>query len=92
MNNKELISKMATKLGNTQSETTKKTEALVSVFRERLIAGTAINLSTFGSFELKKKAERVAVSPVDKKRMLIPPKMSLVFKQSAALKEKMSKS
>jgi DNA-binding protein HU-beta len=92
MNNKELIAKMATRLGSTQAETTKKTEALVEVFRAQLIAGNTINLNAFGSFELKKRDARVAVSPVDKKRMQVPPKMSLVFKQGTSLKEKISKS
>ena len=91
MNNKELISRMSARLGSTQAETTKKVEALVGVFCEQLIAAKTINLSTFGSFEVKKKEARVAVSPADQKRMLIPPKMSLVFKQSTALKEKFSK-
>jgi len=91
MNNKELISKMAVRLGTTQAETTKKMETLVSVFREQLTSEKSIQLSTFGSFEVKKKEARVAVSPADQKRMLIPPKMSLVFKQSTALKEKFSK-
>ncbi|MDR1699039.1 MAG: HU family DNA-binding protein [Prevotellaceae bacterium] len=92
MNNKELISKMAVRLGATQAETTKKLEALVGVFRKHLTEEKSIHLSAFGAFELKKRAERVAVSPIDKKQMLIPPKMSLVFKPSNALKEKFSQS
>ncbi|MGN1244462.1 MAG: HU family DNA-binding protein, partial [Alloprevotella sp.] len=43
----------------------------------------------FGSFEVKKKMERIVVNPATKQRKLIPPKLVMGFKPSAVLKEKL---
>jgi DNA-binding protein HU-beta len=33
--------------------------------------------------------ERISVNPINKKRMLVPPKLVMVFKPSALLKDKL---
>lgn len=48
----------------------------------------SIAISGFGTFEVKKKLERVVVNPSTKQRMLVPPKMSVSFKVASVLKEK----
>lgn len=47
-----------------------------------------ISVQGFGTFEVKKKAERIAVSPTTKQRMLVPPKLVLAYKPSTLLKDK----
>ncbi|EXY65380.1 HU family DNA-binding protein, partial [Bacteroides fragilis] len=42
----------------------------------------------FGTFEVKKKAERIVINPVTKLRLLVPPKLVLAFKPSPILKDK----
>jgi DNA-binding protein HU-beta/integration host factor subunit alpha len=50
--------------------------------------GIAIAIPNFGTFEIKKRLERVLVSPTTGQRMLVPPKMVVGFKQSNVLKNK----
>ena len=55
---------------------------------EELQDGKILALSGFGTFEVKKKMERIIVTPGSKQKLLVPPKLSLTFKPSAILKDK----
>ena len=46
------------------------------------------HLEGFGSFEVKKKAERISINPASKQRMLVPPKLVLSYRPSNTLKDK----
>ena len=46
------------------------------------------NIISIGTFEVKKKAERISVNPTTKQRMLVPPKLVLTYKPSTLLKDK----
>ena len=50
--------------------------------------GNVIAVQGFGSFEVKKKAERISINPASKQRMLVPPKLVLSYKPSNTLKDK----
>lgn len=45
----------------------------------------------FGTFEVKKRLERVLINPNNGKKMLVPPKLVLGFKPVTNLKERMQK-
>ena len=45
----------------------------------------------FGTFEVKKRLERILVNPGTGQRMLVPPKLVLGFKPIAAIKESLKK-
>lgn len=62
--------------------------SLVNGMEKQLEDGNSIFIQGFGSFEVKKKTERIAVNPNTKKRMLIPPKLILTFKPCSLLKDK----
>ncbi len=89
MNNKELTSELANRLGKTQKEITQLIEASVSVMREEFAKGNVISFQGFGTFEISKKEERIVVNPSSQKRMLIPPKLVLVFKPGTTFKDKL---
>ena len=63
--------------------------AFVGSIAEKLDDDTQLAVQGFGTFEVKKKMERVVVNPANKQLKLIPPKLVLAFKPSAVLKEKM---
>lgn len=63
--------------------------SFVGSIAEKLDDDTQLAVQGFGTFEVKKKMERVVVNPANKQRKLIPPKLVLAFKPSAVLKEKM---
>ena len=55
---------------------------------QELEEGNVIAIQGFGSFEVKKKAERISINPASKQRMLVPPKLVLSYKPSNTLKDK----
>ena len=55
---------------------------------QELQDGNSVSIQGFGTFDVKKKMERISVNPVTHQRMLIPPKLVLSYKPSVSLKEK----
>ncbi len=90
MNNKEFISELGRRLNYNVKDATQLANALIQEISLQLEEENTISISGLGSFEVKKKLERVLVNPSTKQRMLVPPKMSVSFKVAAALKEKIN--
>ena len=88
MNNKEFISELSQRLNYNNKETTRLVSSLLSIMTQELQDGNTRAIQGFGSFEVKKKLERISVNPVTQQRLLIPPKLVLTFKPSISLKEK----
>jgi len=88
LNNKEFIAELSQKLGTSAKETAQTIESLLSGLTEELQNGKSVTVQGFGSFEVKKKSERISVNPTTKERMLVPPKLVLSYKPSNLLKEK----
>jgi len=88
MNHKEFATELAKRIGRNSKETNALIGALIDEMSEHWTDGDAISVQSFGTFEVKKKAERVSVNPHTKQRMLIPPRLVLTFKPSPLLKEK----
>ncbi len=88
MNNKEFISELARRLGYTNKDVTQYVSSFIGVMTQELQEGKTIAVQGFGTFEVKKKLERISVNPVTQQRMLIPPKLVLSYKPSTNLKEK----
>ena len=87
MNNKEFIADLATKLDEKAKETQRLASIFSTVFAESLEEGDSLSLQGFGTFEVKKKLERIVTNPTNKQRMLVPPKLALSFKPSNILKD-----
>lgn len=88
MNNKEFTSELAERLGYTIKDTSELINSLLSDMAQKLEEGNVITIQGFGSFEVKKKAERISINPVTKQRMLVPPKLVLSYRPSSTLKDK----
>ena len=88
MNNKEFISELSRKSGYSNKDTAQFVSSVLGFMTQELQEGNVVALQGFGSFEVKKKLERVSINPVTKQRLLIPPKLTLSFKPSTGLKEK----
>ena len=86
MNNKEFTSELAERLG--YKDTAELIGSLLSDMVQELEEGNVIAVQGFGSFEVKKKAERISINPASKQRMLVPPKLVLSYKPSNTLKDK----
>ena len=88
MNNKEFTSELAERLGYTIKDTSELMGSLLSSMTQELEEGNVIAVQGFGSFEVKKKAERISINPASKQRMLVPPKLVLSYIPSNTLKDK----
>ncbi len=90
MNNKEFISELGRKLNYNVKETTQLANSLIKEIGLQLEDEHTISILGLGTFEAKKKLERVLVNPSTKQRMLVPPKITVSFKTSPLLKEKIN--
>ncbi|MFV0545314.1 MAG: HU family DNA-binding protein [Bacteroides sp.] len=88
MNNKEFTSELSNRLGYTVKDTSELISSLLSGMVQGFQEGNSVSIQGFGSFEVKKKSERISVNPVSKKRLLIPPKLVLSYRPSPLLKDK----
>ncbi len=89
MDNKALLDTVAERINRDAEDVNKLVDALISVVKTRCGELDSIAVPGFGTFETKKKLERVVVNPTTGKRMLIPPKIVLSFRPSALLKNKL---
>lgn len=88
MNNKEFIERLTEKLKTTPEETQNSINALGNAIIEMLDDETLLALKGFGTFEVRKRIERIAVNPATQQKMLIPPKLTIFFRPSPTLKER----
>ena len=89
MNNKEYIAELARETGYSQDDTQKLVRTVIDAMIEQFENGEVVTIPDFGTFEVKKRMERVVVNPVSKKRQLVPPKLVLGFRPVASVKEKL---
>ena len=88
MNNKELITELSKQSGLSQTETQALLEKACKIMGERFAEMDTLTIQGFGSFEVKKKQERLTIHPVTGKRLLVPPKLVLSFFAGKIFKEK----
>ena len=89
MNNREFISALASKMGMNVGDTQKMMNDTIDEMVNQFDEGNELFFHGFGTFEVKKRNERVMVQPNTGKRMLVPPKVVLGFKVSNVLKSKL---
>ena len=89
MNNKELVAELARRLGKTQKEIGSLLDVTAEAMVETMNEDTLLSIQGFGSFDVRKKQDRVLVNPVTKQKMVIPPKLSLTFKVGTTYKNKL---
>lgn len=88
MNNKDFTSELSKRLGYTLKDTSELISSLLSGMTRQLEEGNVVTIQGFGTFEVKKKAERISINPTTRQRMLVPPKLVLTYRPSTLLKEK----
>ena len=92
MDNKTLIDTLSKKLNIPQTTTTKLIEGLASSLGECGTQLDSIVIAGFGTFEPRKRMERVALHPASGKRLLIPPKILIYLNTSYKIKQPLKKS
>ncbi|MBO6187693.1 MAG: HU family DNA-binding protein [Prevotella sp.] len=89
MNNKEFITELAARTGYTPKDTQKLVNNIINAMGDAFQEDSAVLVPNFGTFEAKKKLERVIVNPSTGQRMLVPPKLVLSFKPNQSWKDKL---
>ncbi len=87
MNNKEFVTKLAADSGYSLEDTQRLVRSVLTAMVKQLEKGNAVTVSNFGTFEVKKRLERIMVNPSTGQRMLVPPKLVLNFKPTSSIKE-----
>lgn len=91
MNNKEYIAELAQQSGYTQTDTQKMVAAVIEQMGNSFEEGNSVLIPNFGTFEVKKRLERIIVNPGTQQRMLVPPKLILNFRPKESVKDKLNK-
>ena len=87
MNKSELITAMAADSGLSKADTEKALNAFLNQVEKALKSGDKVQLTGFGSFEVKERAERMGRNPQTGAEVKIPPSNAPVFKAGKSLKD-----
>lgn len=87
MNKTDFIKAVASKADLSMKDATAAVEAFADVVADALKAGDKVAIAGFGTFELKKKAERSGFNPIKKEAIVIPASNAPVMKFGKAFKD-----
>jgi integration host factor subunit alpha len=78
------------KVGLSRTESADLVEMFIEIMSNRIVAGEAVKLSSFGSFIVRSKGQRIGRNPKTGEEVPISPRRVLVFKPSNVLKQKIN--
>ncbi len=78
------------KVGLSRTESADLVEMVLAEIRERMIRGESVKLSSFGSFLVRSKGERIGRNPKTGEEVPISPRRVMVFKPSNVLKQRIN--
>jgi integration host factor subunit alpha len=79
-------------VGLSRTESADLVERVLDMIGEALVSGHNVKLSSFGSFQVRSKNQRIGRNPKTGEEVPILPRQVLVFKPSNVLKSKINKS
>lgn len=82
----QLVDHVAERTGMTKSEAKKAVAAVFDTLSERLAAGDRVQVSGFGSFEIRDRAERQGTNPRTREKVTIPASKAVGFRPASSLK------
>lgn len=92
MTKRELVIRVANKLGLTQSEVAKIIEQTFDTISEALASGERWELRDFGVFEVKTRASRIGRNPRTGDQVPVPERKVVTFRPGKKMKEVVSNS
>ena len=78
-------------VGLSRTESADLVELVLDEISNRIVTGEAVKLSSFGSFIVRKKGERVGRNPKTGEEVPISPRRVMVFKPSNVLQQRINK-
>ncbi len=86
----DLAELVVQKIGLPRNELQDLVELVIKVLSESLAEGEPVKLSSFGSFNIRQKGERVGRNPKTGQEVPITPRRVLVFRPSNIMKERIN--
>lgn len=87
MTKADLITKIAEKSELSKKDSEKALNAVISAVTDALVKGDKVQLTGFGTFEVRDKKEKEAINPRTKEKIIVPARKSPAFKAGKALKD-----
>ncbi len=84
----QLVDQVAERTGMSKSQAKQAVTAVFEAVSERLAAGERVQLSGFGSFEVRERAERQGTNPKTKEKMTIAASKAVGFRPASGLRER----
>lgn len=91
MNKTELITSVAQAAGVTKKDAERVVNAAFETITAQLAAGEKVQISSFGTFEVKERQARVGRNPQTKEAIEIPASKAPAFKPAKTLKDAVDK-
>jgi integration host factor subunit alpha len=87
----DLAEAVYAQVGLSRNESSDLVEQMLDEMMEALTSGNQVKISSFGSFSVKEKGERIGRNPKTGVEVPISPRKVLVFRASHVLKERINK-
>lgn len=87
MTKADLITKISEKSELSKKDSEKALNAVIAAITDALIEGDKVQLTGFGTFEVRDKKEKEAINPRTKEKIVVPARKSPAFKAGKALKD-----
>ena len=91
MTKKELIVSVAEKAEISKKDAEKAVNAVIDTICGELSSGNSVQLTGFGSFEVRERKEKTCLNPQTKEKMTVPATKTPAFKPGKALKDSVAK-
>lgn len=85
LNNKEFINALAKRTGYKTEDVQRIVRATLNTITTQLTEGNSVTFTRLGTFDVKKRMERIMNNPSTGKKMLVPPKLVVNFKPQKGL-------
>ena len=88
----QLVETVAERTGLPKGQAKQAVNAVMEAISEQLAAGNRIQLSGFGSFDVRERSERQGMNPKTKEKMTIPASKAVGFRAASQLKQRVGAS
>ncbi|MEQ9042605.1 MAG: integration host factor subunit alpha [Alphaproteobacteria bacterium] len=78
-------------IGLSRNESAELVESVLNLISDALVSGEAVKVSSFGSFSVRQKGQRIGRNPKTGEEVPILPRRVLVFRASQVLKNRINK-
>lgn len=90
VNTSQIIEHVAERTGMTKAQAKQAVSAVLDVVSEQLSSGAKVQMSGFGTFELRERGEREGINPRTREKTRIAASRSVGFRPSSTLKDRVS--